>query len=433
MRIAIVGGGVSGNVCAWLLHPDHDVTLFEAADYLGGHTNTIEVQTFDAEYTVDTGFMVFNNQTYPQFIRLLELLGVPHQLSDMSFSVRCERSGLEYQGSSLNGLFAQRLNLFNPRFYWMLKDVLRFNRQAPRFLRLEDDVTTLGEYLTAKKYGSAFIQNYLIPMTAAIWSARPHAVLEMPARFLIAFFLNHGLLQAANHPPWRTISGGARTYVKAIADLMPGRIRLNSPIESVRRHSEHVVVKPVGSQEETFDEVIFATHADQTLRMLSDATDQEKSVLGSFDYQRNMAVLHTDSSLLPLRKRAWASWNYHIPQSEDQPVAVTYDLNRLQSLGAPAPICVTLNHVDQIDPSLILGQMEYEHPVFGSGTIEAQRAHRELNGRHRTHFCGAYWGYGFHEDGVRSALVVGESFGKTLESCTVASTTGSCDTVVSSQ
>ena len=279
MRIAIVGGGVSGmSVLGYCIRIMMSPYLRQPIIW-GGHTNTIEVQTFDAEYTVDTGFMVFNNQTYPQFIRLLELLGVPHQLSDMSFSVRCERSGLEYQGSSLNGLFAQRLNLFNPRFYWMLKDVLRFNRQAPRFLRLEDDVTTLGEYLTAKKYGSAFIQNYLIPMTAAIWSARPHAVLEMPARFLIAFFLNHGLLQAANHPPWRTISGGARTYVKAIADLMPGRIRLNSPIESVRRHSEHVVVKPVGSQEETFDEVIFATHADQTLRMLSDATDQEKSVL----------------------------------------------------------------------------------------------------------------------------------------------------------
>ncbi|MCP4192981.1 MAG: NAD(P)-binding protein [Planctomycetaceae bacterium] len=433
MRIAIVGGGVSGNVCAWLLHRDHDITLFEAADYLGGHTNTIDIQAFDSEYIVDTGFMVFNNRTYPQFIRLLEQLGVSHQLSDMSFSVRCERSGLEYQGSSLNGLFAQRSNLFSSRFYRMLADVIRFNRQAPKFLQQEDDVTTLSEYLATEKYGAAFIQNYLIPMTAAIWSARPDAVLEMPARFLIAFFLNHGLLQVASHPRWRTVSGGARTYVKAIADLMPGRIRLNSPIESVRRQPEHVVVTPVGGQEERFDQVVFATHADQTLRILADPTEQEKSVLGCFNYQRNTAVLHTDSSLLPIRKRAWASWNYHIPRSKDQPVAVTYDLNRLQSLGAPAPICVTLNHLEQIDPSRILRQMEYEHPVFGPGTLAAQRSHRELNGCHRTHFCGAYWGYGFHEDGVRSALVVGESFGKTLESCTVASTTDSYDTVVSSQ
>ena len=433
MRVAIVGGGVSGNVTAWLLSQDHDITLFEAADYLGGHTNTIDVEAYGEKYTVDTGFMVFNDRTYPEFCRLLDQLGVASRDSDMSFSVRCERTGLEYQGSSLDGLFAQRMNLFNPRFYQMLGDVLRFNRTSIEFLNQDDDQTTLGDYLTAEKYGRRFIECYLVPMTAAIWSARPDRVLDMPARFLIAFFQNHGLLRLRDRPQWKTVVGGARSYVAALTASFQNRIRLSTPIQSVVRGEDHVIVKPVAGEAEVFDEVVFACHADQTLAILEDPTEEEQRILGHFEYQLNRAIVHTDESLLPKRRRAWASWNYHIPAKMDSSVTVTYDLNRLQGLEAPGPICVTLNDDGCIDEETVLESMDYHHPVFGPGTLAAQNAHSQISGRRRTHFCGAYWGYGFHEDGVRSALKVAKSFNIGPELCEVASTRGSSGTVVSSR
>jgi predicted NAD/FAD-binding protein len=416
MRIAVIGGGISGNLCARLLSEAHDVHVFEANEYLGGHTNSVEINAFGRGFVVDTGFMVFNDRTYPNFTRLLELLGVPDQPSDMSFSVRCRRSGLEYQGSSLNGLFAQRTNLVRPAFYRMLRDILRFNREAPELLGGDDDSLTIGSYLGEQRYSDQFVHHYLIPMGAAIWSARPDRFTEFPARFLVAFLQNHGLLQLRDRPLWKTIPGGARRYVAALMAPLRDRVRLGTPIRRVARHEDHVVVVPETGSPEVFDQVVFATHADQTLHMLDDATPQEREVLRSFPYQRNEAVLHTDASLLPTRRRAWASWNYLIPADRGQPVAVTYDVNRLQNLGAPGPIGVTLNQSGAVDPRQVLRTFVYDHPVYGPGAVAAQRRHGEISGVRRTHFCGAYWGYGFHEDGVNSALAVCRHFGIDLDS-----------------
>lgn len=416
MRIAIVGAGISGNVCAWLLHRDHEIVLFEAESYAGGHTRTVDITLDGRNYSVDTGFMVFNDRTYPNFTRLLQQLDVPSQPSDMSFGVRCQRTGLEYQGSSLNGLFAQRRNLANPRFYGMLRDILRFNRSSTSFLREQNDRLTLGEYLARERYGEEFVQHYLIPMTAAIWSAPPRRVLEMPARFLITFCDNHGLLQLRGRPQWRTIPGGARRYVQAMASAWNVQLRLQSPVRSVRRYEDRVELTSAAGDEIAVDCVILACHADQALQILHDARDVERELLGHFPYQANRTILHVDTSFLPRSRRAWASWNYHIPAEANEPVAVTYDVNRLQSLGAPQPICVTLNYQDRIDASCILQTIDFEHPVFGPGTIDAQQALERINGVSRTYYCGAYLGYGFHEDGVRSALTVCRHFGKTMNS-----------------
>jgi predicted NAD/FAD-binding protein len=430
MRIAIIGGGISGNVCARLLSDDHDVRIFEAGSYLGGHTASVEVQAYGKEVTVDTGFMVFNERTYPNFTALLRHLGITAQESDMSFSVHCERTGLEYQGSSLNGLFAQRANLFRPAFYGMVRDILRFNREAPQLLNTDDDALTIGQYLTDNRYGREFTEHYLIPMGAAIWSSQPDHFFQFPARFLVAFLHNHGLLQLRDRPVWKTIPGGAKRYVEALMGPLMDRVRLNAKVTGVSRSADHVVVETAAGAPEIFDQVVFATHADQTLSMLTDASEQEQEVLRAFPYQKNDVVLHTDASLLPKRRRAWASWNYFIPQEEDQPATVTYDVNRLQNLGAPDPIGVTLNRTDAVDPSKILRSFVYDHPVFGPGAVAAQRRHGEISGVRRTHFCGAYWGYGFHEDGVNSALAVCRHFGKDLEQWKAASTEGLSSTSV---
>jgi predicted NAD/FAD-binding protein len=437
MRIAIIGAGVSGNVCAWLLSRVHEVTLFEANCYAGGHTNTVDAVAYGQAYSIDTGFMVFNDRTYPQFLRLLDQLGVDFQASDMSFSVRCERTGWEYQGSSLGGLFAQRRNLVRPAFYRMLWDIARFNREATEACSELGEEVTLGDFLRDRRYGPHLVSHYLVPMTAAIWSAPPVQILQMPARFLFQFFRNHGLLQLTGRPQWRTIPGGARRYVRAMLEPLGSRVRLATPIAAVKRYADEVEgprveLRRVDGQVELFDAVVFATHADQTLRMLTDPSDLERTVLGQFPYQRNLAILHTDASLLPRRSAAWASWNYRIGLDDASPVALTYDVNRLQRLGAPGPVCVTLNDSDSIDPDKILQQIEYHHPVFGPGTLRAQQMHAKLNGQRRTYYCGAYWRYGFHEDGVESALAVCRCFGLDLDTCTVASTKETCGTVVSS-
>jgi predicted NAD/FAD-binding protein len=415
VRIAVIGGGVSGNLCARLLAVKHDVQLFEANEYAGGHTNTVRVSTLGGEYPVDTGFMVFNDRTYPHFTKLLELLDVPSQASDMSFSVRSDRPDFEFQGSSVNGLFAQRSNLVKPSFYRMLAEVLRFNRESPRLLETDDDHLTIGEYVERERYGRQFVECYLVPMGAAIWSSRPDRFEEFPARFLIGFLRNHGLLQLRDRPVWKTIPGGARRYVDALLRPLGDRVRLSTPIDAVRRHADHVVVTPRGCSPEQFDQVVFATHADQTLSLLADSTPVEREILGHFPYQTNEAVLHTDASLLPRRRRAWASWNYYIADDSTQPATVTYDVNRLQRLGATDPICVSLNPQLAIDPAKTIARFSYDHPVFRPGATLAQRRHAEISGRNRTHFCGAYWRYGFHEDGVRSALSVCGRFGIDLE------------------
>ena len=335
----------------------------------------------------------------------------------MSFSVRSDKTGLEYQGSSLNGLFAQRRNLLRPSFYRMLLDVIRFNRQSLKLLQGEDNDLELGQYLDQNRYSRGFIDHYLIPMGAAIWSVPPERFRQFPARFIVNFFNNHGLLAVRGHPQWKTVQGGAVRYVEAIIRPFADRIRLNSPVVSVQRYPERVVVSTKQGGPEDFDAVVLAAHSDQSLAMLADARQAEREILGAIKYQRNETDLHFDPSLLAHCRRAWASWNYRIPKEEGQPVVLTYNLNRLQGHVSPDPICVTLNATRWIDEKKILAHIEYHHPVYSREALAAQKRFHEINGRNRTYFCGAYWGHGFHEDGVNSALAVGQSFGKRLDSC----------------
>ena len=415
MKIAIVGTGISGMLAGRLLAEDHDLHVFEAEDRVGGHTHTVGLEVFGGSYPVDTGFMVFNHRTYPNFVRMLQLLGVDEQESDMSFSVRCGKTGLEYQGSSLSGLFAQRRNLFRPRFHRMLIDILRFNRKALELVEREDGESTLGEFLTRHRFSEQFIEYYLIPMGAAIWSANPQKFRQFPARFIIGFFHNHGLLTVRGHPRWKTIPGGAVQYARALTRPFADRIRLKTPVTKVVRRDDAVYVTSPEQEDEPFDAIVLASHADQTLSVLADASDAEREILSAFPYQPNEAILHTDASILPRRKAAWASWNYCIPPQEDRHVFLTYNLNRLQNHESPEPLCETLNDADSIDPGKILQRIPCAHPLYTQGTPAAQRRWAEINGKRRTYFCGAYWGYGFHEDGVNSALAVGECFGKRLD------------------
>jgi len=422
MRIAVIGSGISGMLAARLLAGDHNIHVFEANSYAGGHTNTVSFEAFGRPYAADTGFMVFNDRTYPNFVRMLQMLNIASRSSDMSFSVRCDRTGLEYQGSSLNGLFAQRRNLLRPSFYRMLAEVLRFNRRSLELLRTEDYDVELGEYLDRSRYSREFIEHYLIPMGSAIWSAPPERFRQFPARFIVNFFNNHGLLTVRGHPQWKTVQGGAARYVAALASPYARCIRLNCPVVAVRRFPNRVAVTSSQGGPEDFDAVILAAHADQSLAVLADATPAEREILGAFAYQRNETVLHVDPSLLPRCRRAWASWNYRIPPEQGAAVVLTYNLNRLQGHVSPDPICITLN-ARSLDDKKVLHRVEYHHPVYSRAALAAQKRFHEINGQNRTYFCGAYWGHGFHEDGVNSALAVGRCFGKRLDLCRVASTT----------
>ncbi|NNL95327.1 MAG: NAD(P)-binding protein [Xanthomonadales bacterium] len=415
MRIAVIGTGIAGNVAAWRLAQDHDITVFEADNRIGGHTNTVDVQLAGCDYAVDTGFIVFNERTYPNFIALLEQLEVPWQDSDMSFSVQNENTGLEYNGTTLNTLFAQRSNLFRPSFHRMIRDILRFNREAPALLEPGAPDTSLYAFLRRGGYSDEFRDHYILPMGAAIWSARPSVMGRMPAKFFIRFFDNHGMLSVNDRPVWRVIRGGSRNYVDRLVAGHRHRIRLSSPVESVHRMPGHVKVKARGHDAEQFDHVFIATHSDQALNMLADPSDAEREVLGAIDYQHNEAVLHSDGSLMPRKRRAWAAWNYHILKHRQERVALTYNMNILQSLDAPVPFCVTLNNTAAIDPAKIIHKVDYEHPVFTPGAVAAQQRHEELNGARRTWYCGAYWRYGFHEDGVVSALDTLNHFDKRSE------------------
>lgn len=414
MNIAIIGTGISGMVAAYLLSREHEVAVFEAHDYIGGHTHTISVDTEEGRYAVDTGFIVFNDRTYPNFVKLLAHLGVASQPSTMSFSLRCEHSGLEYNGSSLNTLFAQRSNLFRPTFHRMLLDILRFNRDTSRLLQRENDHTTLGEYLESYRYSTEFIEHYIVPMGAAIWSADPQQVRRFPIRFFLQFFHNHGMLSVNRRPQWRVVAGGSHQYVQALTRSYQDRIRLRLPVQSIVRHLDRVDVKPWGEEPERFDQVIIATHSDQALTLLADPTEAEREVLGALPYQRNEVILHTDASILPRSRRAWAGWNYHRLREDHGNIAVTYNMNLLQSLHSTEPFCVTLNRTDAIDPEKIIQRFTYHHPVYTARGVAAQKQHGRINGVHRTYFCGAYWGYGFHEDGVNSALAVCRRFGAEL-------------------
>jgi predicted NAD/FAD-binding protein len=404
MKIAVIGTGIAGNIAAWKLARDHDVTVFEAASRIGGHTNTLDVELDGQVYAVDTGFIVFNGRTYPNFIAMLDELGVAWQDSDMSFSVRHHRTGLEYNGSNLNGLFAQRSNLFRPRFHGMIRDILRFNREAPKLLEPGAADPTLSAYFDQENYSQAFVENFILPMGAAIWSASKAMMQQMPARFLVRFFDNHGMLSVNDRPVWRVIKGGSRSYVDKLVAGHRERIHLNSPVERVQRFPGHVSVKVWGQEPQRFDQVFIASHSDQALNMLADPSPLERQVLGAIRYQPNEAVLHTDASLMPKRRRAWAAWNAHITDQTDAPVAVTYNMNILQGIQAPKQFLVTLNHDAGIRSDRVIERIHYEHPVFTPEAVAAQKQHANVNGIRRTYFCGAYWRYGFHEDGVVSAL-----------------------------
>jgi predicted NAD/FAD-binding protein len=414
MKIAVVGAGVSGLVAAYLLNEDHEVTVFEAGAHAGGHARTVDAEMDGAIHPVDVGFVVFNETTYPSFVRLLGKLGVASRPTSMSFGVRCDRTGIEYCGTSLDTVFAQRRNLVRPSFLRMLRDILRFNREAKELLDLGIAAPTLGELVRERGYSREFLDHYLVPMVAAIWSADPDKVADFPALFFVRFFRNHGLLGVDSHLPWRVVQGGSRRYVEALTRSFGDRIRLSTPVRSVTRAADFVTVVPESGPPERFDHAILATHADQALDMLTDAAEREREILRAFPSTRNEGVLHTDASVLPSRRKAWASWNYRLPETEGGRVAVTYDITRLQGLATREPFCLSLNPTVEIDPALVLRRFSFEHPLYTPASISAQGRHGEISGTGRTHFAGAYWGNGFHEDGVASALAVCRRFGKTL-------------------
>ncbi len=415
MKIAIVGSGIAGLTCAYLLNRKHNIQVFEAGDWIGGHTHTVDVQVEGRRYAIDTGFIVFNDWTYPNFIRLLGQVGVAFKPTEMSFSVSDPSSGVEYNGHDLNSLFAQRSNLWSLAFWGMLRDILRFNRQSLDDLasdRIDAD-TTLGEYLQRNGYGRRFIEHYIVPMGSAIWSMSLADMLGFPLQFFVRFCKNHGLLSVSDRPTWQVIEGGSRSYVAPLTASFAERIRLNCPVSRVVRDDNGVTLHSAAG-EERFDKVVFACHSDQALALLDQASTAERDILGALPYASNDVVLHTDTRLLPERPLAWASWNYRLGGPSDQPAAVTYNMNILQGIDSATTFCVSLNQSAAIDPGKILARFRYAHPQYSLAGTAAQARWQELRGAQHSYFCGAYWANGFHEDGVVSALRVARAFGETL-------------------
>ena len=401
-KIAIVGSGISGLACAYYLSKRHDITLFEAEDYIGGHTRTVDVEKDGEKASIDTGFIVFNDRTYPNFIELLKEIGVSYQPAEMGFSVRNDSAGLEYGSRNLNGLFAQRPNLLRPRFWNMLLDILRFNKDMLRE-KDNDQSRTIGQYLETASYGALFKENYLLPMISAIWSMGLESCLDFPLQFFARFFDNHGLLTVNDQPQWYTIKGGSSRYIEPLTAGYRDRIKLNTPVRSVARGENGVVVETSGDTF-VFDDVVLACHGDQALRLLAHPADSEKEVLGAFRFSNNQVVLHTDISHLPRRKVAWSSWNYRMIDAGKEFTTLTYYMNMLQRLEKRYTYLVTLNQ--EIDDSHVLARFTYSHPVYTTGAIAAQKQWHRISGVANIHYCGAYWFNGFHEDGVRSALRV---------------------------
>jgi len=409
-----VGAGISGLAAAHLLHEEHEIVVYEASSYAGGHSNTVRVDTEHETHHVDTGFIVMNDRNYPNFTRLLGRLGVATQPTQMSFSVKGEEEDFEYSGTP-RGLFCQSRNVLSPRFQRMIVDLLRFNRQMRRLLSGEETGQSLGELLARHHFSRSFVERLIVPQVSAVWSADPQRMRSYPARFIAEFFANHGMLGFRDRPRWSTVTGGSARYVEALTAPFASSIRLNAPVRSIARTGEHVEITAAGQEPANYDQVIIATHSDEALAMLSDPTDHEIELLTAIPYQRNEAVLHTDSTLLPRRRAARAAWNFHLLREPKTVSTVTYYMNHLQRLRADRDFCVTLNRTEAIDPETVIRTISYSHPVFTPGAVAAQARHASIGGlAARTHFCGAYWGWGFHEDGVVSALRACAPFGARL-------------------
>lgn len=405
LRIAVVGSGIAGLASAWLLSREHAVTLYEANDYFGGHTHTHRIERDDGEYVVDTGFIVHNPAHYPLLNALFDELGVRSQPTTMSFSVHNERTGLEYNATTLDSLFCQRRNLWSPRFLGMVRDLFRFYRQAPALLDEPGPGPTLGDYLAWEGYGAAFRDEHLVPMASALWSSPAQQILQFPARYLVQFMANHQMLQVSGRPEWQVVQGGSARYIQAMRARWRVDERLRSPVRSVRRSGDRVYIHS-NRGEEAFDHVVMACHSDQALALLSDPSDAERDVLGAIRYQSNDTVLHTDARVLPRRRKAWAAWNARIPAEPGDNCTVSYCMNLLQGFSSPEPFVVSLNQTRAIDPAKILRRMTYHHPIYSTASVAAQARKHEIQGMHRTWYAGAYWGWGFHEDGMRSAMDV---------------------------
>ena len=404
-RIAVVGSGISGLASAWLLGRRHAVTLYEANDYLGGHTHTHTVRIGGRDHAVDTGFIVFNPAHYPLLTRLFAELGVGSQPTQMSLSVRNETTGLEYNATSLATLFCQRRNLFSPRFFGLIRDILRFNREARALLSMAGPGPTLGDYLAENRYGAAFRDEHLVPMSSALWSAPPRQVLEFPAKYLVQFLANHEMLQVSGRAPWRVVQGGSATYIRALTARWNVTTHLGCPVRSIDRTGGDVVVHTLAGSER-YDQVVLACHSDQALELLTAPTHAEGDILGAIGYQPNSVILHTDASVMPRRPRAWAAWNALIPEEAGTACTVSYWMNLLQGIDSAEPLIVTLNPTRRIDPAKVLRSLQYAHPVYTQASVAARARKAEIQGARRTWFAGAYWGWGFHEDGMRSAVEV---------------------------
>ena len=411
MKIAIIGSGISGLTASYLLNKRHEITLFEKNDYIGGHTHTHDITFGEQTFSIDSGFIVYNEKTYPNFIKLLDILNVERQKTTMGFSVKSEVKNLEYAGNSLKSLFTQKRNYFRPSFLRMLADIIRFNKKAKTQMSMSPQVT-LGQYLDQNLFSESFINHYIIPMGAAIWSTTTKLMMDMPALFFIRFFNNHGLLQIKDRSGWWVIKDGSKEYVKKIIEPFQERIRVKSEIKTIKRSAGKIIITHTAKgDEEIFDAVVIGTHSNQALKLLADPTEKEHEILGAIPYQTNSALLHTDTSILPKRKLAWASWNYYLDQDEHKPVMLTYNMNILQRLDCDETFCVTLNSNDLIDQNKIIKELNYEHPLFTHESIKAQARKNEISGVNNTYYCGAYWRNGFHEDGVVSALDVCKNFG----------------------
>ena len=409
-RIAVVGAGIAGMGAAWLLSRQHEVVLFEAGDYLGGHTHTHDIELHGKHYAVDTGFIVFNEAHYPLLTKMFAELGVASQLTTMSFSVHDQGNGLEYNAGNLRGLFAQPGNLLSPRFWRMLLDLVRFYRQAPAVLAWPAPGPTLGEFLESNDYSGVFRDDHLVPMASALWSSPSREILDFPVKHLVAFMANHHMLQLSGRPQWRVVRGGSQSYVRALRAQWTVQEHLATPVRSIRRSPDGIVATSAAGVER-FDEVVLACHTDDALALLSDASGAEREILGAIGYQDNEAILHTDINVLPRCRRAWAAWNAHVPTDREAPCSVSYWMNELQSLRAPEQLIVTLNRKADIDPARVLRRLHYRHPRQDHASVAAQAGKADIQGQSHTWFAGAGWGFGFHEDGLRSGVEVAAKLG----------------------